>query len=142
MGLEKYNEKRNFRITPEPPGKIAGSKKGHRFYIQKHDASHLHFDFRLEFEGVLKSWSVPKGPSVKPSVRRLVMEIDDHQFNYENLEGIIPEGEYGGGTVMLWDQGIWEPEEDTAVGFRRGKITFVLKGKRLKGTWTLVRSHR
>jgi bifunctional non-homologous end joining protein LigD len=142
MGLQKYIQKRDFKKTTEPPGKIKQSSAGNRFFIQKHAASHLHFDFRLEYNGVLKSWAVPKGPSVSAKVKRLAMEVEDHPLDYGDFEGTIPKGEYGGGTVMLWDEGTWTPENDPKLGFKKGHLAFSLKGKRLKGRWDLVRTHQ
>src|ERR1700689_4841325 len=142
MTLVKYKEKRNFKITPEPSGdgstKRAADEK--RLYvIQKHRATQLHYDFRLEFEGVLLSWAVPKGPSLDPSVKRLAMHVEDHPVDYGSFEGIIPQGEYGGGTVMLWDRGDWEPLGDPHEGYRSGKLKFKLAGQKLRGNWMLVR---
>ena len=107
--------------------------------IQKHDASHLHYDFRLELDGVLKSWAVPKGPSLDPAIKRLAMHVEDHPLEYGDFEGIIPRGEYGGGTVLLWDQGTWEPVDDGKEGYRDGSLKFVLNGEKLRGHWMLVR---
>lgn len=138
--LARYRSMRDFTVTPEPSGG-APSPPGHlRFLVQKHAASHLHFDFRLEHGGVLWSWAVPKGPSWTPTVRRLAMQTEDHPLDYGDFEGIIPEGEYGGGTVMLWDQGTWIPEGDPAEMMRTGRLTFALHGERMKGRWHLVRS--
>ena len=144
MSLDKYKKKRNFRISPEPPGKPhAGSNsRRHLLYvIQKHRASQLHYDFRLEFNGVLLSWAVPKGPSLDPSVKRLAMQVEDHPLEYGNFEGVIPEGEYGGGTVMVWDNGEWTPEsDDVEAALKKGDLKFTLQGKKLKGSWVLVRT--
>ncbi len=139
--LTSYHHKRNFAATPEPKGRIA-RKQGRSFVIQKHDASRLHFDFRLELDGVLKSWAVTRGPSLDPSEKRLAVRVEDHPLDYGGFEGTIPKGEYGGGTVMLWDKGEWEPEGDPHEGLRKGKLSFVLKGKRLKGAFTLVRMRK
>jgi bifunctional non-homologous end joining protein LigD len=136
--LTSYHHKRNFAATPEPKGRVA-KKRGRSFVIQKHDASRLHFDFRLELDGVLKSWAVTKGPSLDPSEKRLAVRVEDHPLDYGDFEGTIPKGQYGGGTVMLWDKGEWEPESDPHEGLRKGKLSFTLKGKRLKGGFTLVR---
>lgn len=141
MGLAEYDRKRHFNKTSEPVGRTA-TKKGWSYVIQKHDASRLHYDFRLEMDGVLKSWAVPKGPSLDPSVKRLAVQVEDHPVAYGSFEGTIPEGEYGGGTVMLWDRGDWEPIGDPEAGYRQGKLKFVLHGEKLHGGWTLVRTHR
>lgn len=138
--LSKYNKKRDFDVSPEPAGKVL-KRKGWSYVIQKHDASHLHYDFRLELDGVLKSWAVPKGPSLDPSVKRLAVEVEDHPVEYGSFEGVIPEGEYGGGTVLLWDQGSWEPVDDPHKGLRSGRLKFVLHGEKLQGRWMLVRSN-
>ena len=146
--LAEYNRKRDFEKTREPAGKVPkrSTKKLH-FVIQKHAASHLHYDFRLELDGVMKSWAVPKGPSLDPSVKRLAMEVEDHPISYNTFEGTIPEGEYGGGTVMLWDKGTYEALEDGGVealrdGYERGNLKISLSGKRLVGEWALVRMKR
>ena len=138
MGLREYHRKRDFAITPEPKGEES-KREGRSFVIQKHAASRLHYDFRLEMEGVLKSWAVPKGPSLDPADKRLAMMTEDHPIDYGDFEGIIPAGQYGGGTVVLWDQGTWEPLEDPHQGLRKGALKFRLDGKKLKGKWTLVR---
>src|SRR5438552_7054599 len=138
MGLREYHRKRDFGITPEPRGTEA-EREGRSFVIQKHAASRLHYDFRLEMEGVLKSWAVPKGPSLDPADKRLAMQTEDHPVDYGGFEGIIPEGQYGGGTVLLWDQGTWEPLENPHEGLRKGALKFRLDGVKLKGKWTLVK---
>ena len=147
--LAEYNRKRDFAKTAEPEGKAAAkrTRRALRFVIQKHAASHLHFDFRLELDGVMKSWAVPKGPSYDPSVKRLAMEVEDHPIEYNTFEGTIPKGEYGGGTVMLWDRGTYEPEggggaDALREGYERGDLKFILHGKRLEGAWVLVRMRR
>jgi bifunctional non-homologous end joining protein LigD len=139
MPLGEYRRKRDFKMTSEPRGGKA-ARKGWKFVVQKHDASHLHYDFRLEWDGVLKSWAVPKGPSLDPSVRRLAVAVEDHPLEYGDFEGVIPEGQYGGGTVMLWDKGTWEPVGDAKEGLESGKLKFRLRGHKLSGAWMLVRS--
>ncbi len=151
MVLEKYKQKRNFKSSPEPSGdpKLAEERaeKQHTskslfFCVQKHLASHLHYDFRLEHGGVLLSWAVPKGPSLDPTVRRLAMHVEDHPLDYGTFEGVIPEG-YGAGIVMLWDQGTWEPEvDDIDAALSKGDLKFRLNGYKLKGSWVLVRTRR
>jgi len=138
-GLQRYREKRNFAVTPEPTGSTQ-SETGFCYVIQKHAASHLHYDFRLELDGVLLSWAVPKGPSLDPAVRRLAMQTEDHPIDYGGFEGTIPEGEYGGGTVMVWDRGRWEPLEDPKKGYAKGHLRFALHGEKLRGGWHLVRT--
>ncbi len=139
MALKEYRHKRNFQKTREPRGKRPARTSGKPAYvIQKHDASHLHYDFRLELGGVLKSWAVPKGPDLDPAIKRLAMQVEDHPLEYGGFEGTIPEGEYGAGTVMLWDHGAWEPIGDAAKGFREGHLKFTLHGEKLQGGWMLV----
>jgi bifunctional non-homologous end joining protein LigD len=146
--LAEYNAKRDFSRTKEPAGTVPKARGATlHFVIQKHEASHLHYDFRLELDGVMKSWAVPKGPSLDPSVRRLAMEVEDHPISYNTFEGTIPEGEYGGGTVMLWDRGTYEAEDGGGVeslrrGYEKGDLKIVLHGKRLQGGWVLVRMQR
>jgi bifunctional non-homologous end joining protein LigD len=140
VSLAEYRRRRDFRVTAEPSGGAEAGAGAASFVVQKHAASHLHFDFRLELDGVLKSWAVPKGPSLDPAVRRLAVQVEDHPLEYGGFEGIIPEGQYGGGTVMLWDRGRWTPEEDPRQGLRRGHLRFRLEGERLRGGWHLVRS--
>lgn len=143
MALEEYKRKRNFKKTPEPEGKVektAPSKRERFFCVQKHLASHLHYDFRLEYGGVLLSWAVPKGPSLDPKTKRLAMRVEDHPVDYGDFEGVIPEG-YGAGIVMLWDRGTWTPEvDDIEAALKKGDLKFTLNGYKLKGSWVLVRT--
>src|SRR6187551_356576 len=139
MSLAQYRQKRDFAKTKEPSG-AARRKLGNSYVIQKHAASHLHYDFRLELGGVLLSWAMPKGPSLDPGVKRLAMQVEDHPLDYGGFEGVIPAGEYGGGTVLLWDRGTWEPEGDAQDMYRRGRLHFVLHGEKLKGAFHLVRT--
>jgi len=139
--LAEYNRKRRFGVTPEPAGKPGRARrKALQFVVQKHRASRLHYDFRLEHDGVMLSWAVPKGPSVDPANKRFAMQTEDHPIEYNQFEGVIPEGEYGGGTVMIWDRGTWEPEvEDVDASLAKGDLKFRLHGKKLRGSWVLVR---
>ena len=142
MPLEEYKKKRDFKKTPEPEGNVATKAKGEpRFFcVQKHLASHLHYDFRLEHNGVLLSWAVPKGPSLDPKTKRLAMKVEDHPVAYGEFEGVIPEG-YGAGIVMLWDVGTWIPEtDDVDAALKKGDLKFTLTGYKLKGSWVLVRT--
>jgi bifunctional non-homologous end joining protein LigD len=148
MVLEKYKQKRNFTATPEPAGDVTlaaeRAKKepsqGLFFCVQKHLASHLHYDFRLEYKGVLLSWAVPKGPSLDPKTKRLAMHVEDHPIEYGTFEGVIPSG-YGAGIVMLWDQGTWTPQvDDVDAALKKGDLKFTLDGYKLKGSWVLVRT--
>jgi len=152
MALEEYKRKRRFEETPEPPPKVE-KKSGHRFVVQKHRATRLHYDFRLEMEGVLKSWAVPKGPSLDPADKRLAMQVEDHPVSYFDFEGTIPQGNYGAGTVMVWDVGTWQPlspvtvqgkyvpgtEAEAAAMLAKGDLKFRLDGKKLKGDFALVK---
>ncbi len=138
--LAEYRAKRDFTRTAEPAGKRkASGEKGLQYVIQKHDAKRLHYDFRLEWDGVLKSWAVPKGPSLDPARKSLAVQVEDHPLEYGGFEGTIPKGEYGGGTVLLWDRGTWEPLNDPASGLQKGNLHFRLSGEKLRGEWTLVR---
>ncbi|HZR66808.1 MAG TPA: DNA polymerase ligase N-terminal domain-containing protein [Terriglobales bacterium] len=151
MALEEYKRKRRFSDTPEPPPKLDKSK-GHRFVVQRHRATRLHYDFRLEMDGVLKSWAVPKGPSLNPGDKRLAMQVEDHPVSYFDFEGIIPEGNYGAGTVMVWDVGVWEPlspeakngkylrgtDAEADAMLKKGDFKFRLSGKRLNGDYALI----
>jgi bifunctional non-homologous end joining protein LigD len=138
-GLSAYKAKRRFDVTAEPRGKVRRSTSGRSFVVQKHDASRLHYDFRLEHKGVLLSWAVPKGPSLDPAEKSLAVQVEDHPVDYGTFEGTIPEGQYGGGTVLLWDRGTWEPRGDVDEGLQEGKLKFELHGEKLRGGWTLVR---
>ncbi|RZJ51463.1 MAG: DNA ligase D [Flavobacterium sp.] len=145
MSLSKYNQKRDFKQTKEPKGKIGKSANELIFVVQKHAASHLHYDFRLEVNGVLKSWAVPKGPSMNPDDKRLAMMVEDHPYSYKDFEGSIPEGNYGAGNVIVWDNGTYKPEEETKFaekalleGIKKGHLSFILKGEKLKGEFSLV----
>lgn len=141
MGLEKYWEKRDFQKTPEPHGAVIKPGRRLNYYIQEHHASRLHYDFRLELDGTLKSWAIPKGPSLDPADRRLAVHVEDHPLEYGTFEGDIPEHQYGAGHVKLWDRGVWEPEGDARNGFQHGRLKFHLEGRKLHGGWTLVRMH-
>jgi bifunctional non-homologous end joining protein LigD len=136
--LDSYQRKRDFSITPEPSPKVARSK-GHMFVVQKHAARRLHYDFRLELDGVLKSWAITKGPSLVPGEKRLAVHVEDHPLDYGHFEGTIPQGQYGAGTVMVWDEGSWQPEGDPHKGLTKGHLDFTLNGKKLRGRWHLVR---
>ena len=143
MGLEEYKRKRRFQETPEPEGEVQKAR-GNSFVIQKHRATRLHYDFRLEMDGVLRSWAIPKGPTFDPAEKRLAVETEDHPLDYGGFEGVIPKGNYGAGNVIIWDSGTYEmvdpatPEQ----GWKKGKLHFVLKGKKLQGEWVLVRGSR
>src|SRR5258705_11388938 len=142
MGLAEYKKNRRFNKTPEPGPEKKTSEMGNLFVVQKHRATQLHYDFRLEADGVLKSWAVPKGPSMDPTVKRLAMQVEDHPVDYADFEGVSPEGEYGGGTVMVWDNGVYAPENAGSVSqaLRKGELKFTVLGKKLKGSFVLVRT--
>jgi len=150
MSLTLYKKKRSFKETPEPSGKTKSSRRGLKFVVQKHDATSLHYDFRLELEGVLKSWAIPKGPSLNPEDKRLAMMVEDHPYDYRTFEGTIPEGNYGAGTVMVWDEGIYEAlgyeresikdqEKILLQELKKGDLKFVLHGEKVKGAYALVK---
>src|SRR3982751_2404600 len=146
MALELYKKKRNFKETPEPEGKTKSSKAKLSFVVQRHKASHLHYDFRLEMDGVLKSWAVPKGPSLNPKDKRLAMMVEDHPYDYKDFKGVIPEG-YGAGIVEIWDKGYYtdiensgkDAEKKLKAGLKAGSLKFILYGKKLKGEFALVK---
>jgi bifunctional non-homologous end joining protein LigD len=139
MSLAEYHRKHDSSKALEPRGGIAkDGKPPRRFVVQKHAARRLHYDFRLEMNGVLKSWAVPKGPSLDPGVKRLAVQVEDHPLEYVDFEGVIPEGEYGAGTVLIWDRGTWVPEGDPVKAYEHGSLEFELKGERLHGRWALV----
>ena len=143
MALEIYRKKRKFDVTAEPRGRQGRQGRpgrgGGRYVIQKHAARRLHYDLRLELDGVMKSWAVTRGPSRDPADKRLAVHVEDHPIEYNSFEGTIPQGEYGGGTVMIWDRGRWIPEGDPHRGFAKGHLDFVLEGEKLRGRWHLVR---
>src|SRR5689334_11459191 len=146
--LERYRQMRDFSVTPEPSGaKVQAKRRGTdqraqlRYYVQRHAATRLHYDFRLELDGVLKSWAVPKGPSLDPADKRLAMQTEDHPLDYGDFEGVIPEKQYGAGEVLLWDQGTWTPEDrDAHEALRKGRLHFRLDGAKLRGSWVLTRT--
>jgi bifunctional non-homologous end joining protein LigD len=139
MALDEYKRKRDFTVTAEPPARVGATATGRSFVVQKHAARRLHYDFRLELDGVLKSWSIPKGPSFDPAAKRLAVAVEDHPIDYGGFEGIIPAGQYGGGTVLLWDKGTWKPLFDPSAGLASGHLKFELLGEKLRGRWALVR---
>src|SRR5919112_3291016 len=139
--LRTYNAKRDFSKTPEPRG-AAAKGRGDQFVIQKHAATRLHYDLRLELDGVMKSWAVTKGPSLVPGEKRLAIHVEDHPIEYNTFEGTIPKGQYGGGTVMIWDRGTWTPDHDPHKGLQKGHLDFELHGEKLKGHWHLVRMRK
>ena len=143
MGLDEYKKKRRFNETPEPEGKVK-KLPGNSFVIQKHRATRLHYDFRLEMEGVIRSWAIPKGPSFNPAEKRLAVLTEDHPMDYGGFEGVIPKGNYGAGNVIVWDNGTYEmvDPETPEKGWAKGKLHVVLKGKKLHGEWVLVRGSR
>ena len=139
MSLAVYRRKRDFAQTPEPKGRPGRTAKRLSFVVQRHAASHLHYDFRLELDGVLKSWAVPKQPALVPGQKRLAVHVEDHPIEYGSFAGEIPTGHYGAGTVAIWDRGWWEPVGDSRAGYRKGSLKFILHGRKLKGGWALVR---
>src|SRR5262252_3378335 len=146
MPLDEYRKKRRFNVTKEPAGKRVPARRSESrlvYVVQKHRATALHYDFRLEWKGVMLSWAVPKGPSFDPKDKRMAMQVEDHPLEYNKFEGVIPEGEYGGGTVMIWDRGTWTPvSEDVDAALKKGDLKFRLDGEKLHGEWVLVRMAR
>jgi bifunctional non-homologous end joining protein LigD len=142
--LKAYRAKRDFSLTPEPAGVAEDrmARKAPSFVVQKHWATRLHYDFRLELEGTMKSWAVPKGPSFDPNDKRMAVHVEDHPISYNSFEGEIPKGQYGAGKVIIWDKGTWLPLEDPHKGYRDGKLKFELHGHKLKGQWALVRMRK
>jgi len=138
--LFTYRTRRRFNVTREPRGKVG--KRGHAFVVQKHAARRLHYDLRLQLDGVMKSWAVTRGPSLVPGEKRLAVQVEDHPIDYNKFEGTIPAGEYGAGTVMVWDRGTWRPDDDPHKGLAKGHLSFRLAGKKLRGGWHLVRMRR
>jgi bifunctional non-homologous end joining protein LigD len=144
-GVVLYRKKRDFSKTPEPKGESSANpepKTQRRFVVQKHAARRLHYDFRLELCSVLKSWAVPRGPSLDPGIKRLAIEVEDHPLEYADFEGVIREGQYGAGVVLIWDRGTWIPQSDPVKSYQRGTLEFELRGERLRGGWVLVRLNR
>ncbi len=139
MPLDSYRRKRRFKQTPEPRGAESGPNSRLIFVVQKHKSRRLHYDFRLELDGVLKSWAVPRGPCLDPAEKRLAVHVEDHPLEYAQFEGVIPKGEYGGGSVLVWDQGTWSAEEDPQQAYEEGKIKFWLSGQKLHGKWMLLK---
>lgn len=139
MSLTTYRRMRDFAATPEPRGGRRRAARRLSFVIQRHAATRLHYDFRLELDGVLKSWAVPKEPRPEPGEKRLAVHVEDHPIEYGRFQGVIPEGHYGAGRVVIWDQGWWQPEGDPRTGYRKGSLKFTLHGRRLRGGWALVR---
>ncbi len=139
MPREKHREKLDFEHAPGPAGSEEAAGSGGIYVVQKHASRQLHYDFRLEMDGVLKSWAVPKGPSLDPAAKRLAVQVDDHTIEYAEFEGTIPREEFGGGTVMVWDRGLWEPLGEWVEGLSRGALKFILHGEKLRGSWALVK---
>ena len=137
--LKTYRQKRNFKVTAEPEAGGQPNESARAFVIQKHWASRLHYDFRLELDGAMKSWAVPKGPSFDPSVKRMAVQVEDHPIAYNQFEGQIPAGQYGAGKVIIWDEGVWTPVSDPRKGYRDGHLKFDLQGRKMQGRWALVR---
>jgi len=142
VALQTYRAKRHFGVTAEPAGSAGKRRGGDAYVIQKHAARRLHYDLRLELDGVMKSWAVTRGPSLVPGEKRLAIHVEDHPVEYNEFEGTIPAGEYGGGTVMIWDRGRWIPDGDPHLGYKKGHLTFRLDGEKLSGLWHLIRMRK